>query len=334
MTEVMNGMLTSPLADRYRQTIVATHRGTGRLQRLVVFAQALLVLIWWSASGRGRIVHVHATVRGSMYRKSVCVLLAAAMQRRVILHMHSGPGDIGTFRARLGPVRLFFIRRAFRRADAVISVSSASAAALADAFGAAGAVVVPNAAPAVGDPRRAPNRDALPTVVYLGGFANPVKGGQVLLEALARPEAAAMRVVLAGPGELPAAGRWLVDSGDDVTWRGWLDAGERNRLLRDADIFVLPSTSEGLPMALLEALASGLAIVATDVGGVPDVVEPDRDALVVPAADPSALGVALDRVARDAELRESLAASAREQAGRLGPAAVADRIDALYRSLS
>jgi glycosyltransferase involved in cell wall biosynthesis len=332
MTEVMRGLLASPLGERYRQEIVPTHRGPGAARRVGVFLAALLRLTWWSITGKGRIVHVHSTVRGSMYRKAICVLLARALRRRVVLHVHSGPGDVSTFRAGLSPLAAAFLRRAFRAADIVVAVSSASAAALGKAFAIDGIVVIPNAAPAV--PPTAVRRDHSdrPTAVYLGGFANPVKGGTILLEALARPEAAGLRVVLAGPGDLPASGGQLLEDGA-VEWNGWLDAPERDRVVRRADIFILPSTSEGLPMALLEALSDGLAIVATEVGGVPDVVENERQALLVPPADPVGLAAALARLAGDADLRERLGSAARERARQLGPEEVAARFDAVYQAL-
>jgi glycosyltransferase involved in cell wall biosynthesis len=331
MTEAMRGLLASPLADRYQQEMVATHRGAGPLRRLGVYGLALLRLTWWSLGGRGRIVHIHGTVRGSMYRKAVCVLLARALRRRVVFHVHSGPGDVATFRGGLGAASVAFFGRAFRAADVVVAVSSASARALEEAFGASGIVVVPNAAPPV-EPeadRREPPAQAL----FLGGFANPVKGGEVLLEALTSPGASCVRVVLAGPGELPPAGRRLVEAGEGIEWRGWLAPAERDALLAEAGIFVLPSTSEGLPMALLEAISRGMAVVATGVGGVPDVVEDGESALVVPPGDPEALANALGRLAADPELRTRLGRAARARAAELGPDRLAERIDVLYRSL-
>lgn len=331
MTEAMRGLLASPLAERYEQEMVATHRGAGPLRRLAVYGLALLRLTWWSLRGRGRIVHVHGTVRGSMYRKAVCVLLARALRRRVVFHVHSGPGDVATFRAGLGSASVAFFARAFRAADVVIAVSSASARALEEAFGAGGIVVVPNAAPPVRP--EAGERELPAQALFLGGFANPVKGGEVLLEALASPGAAGLRVVLAGPGELPPAGRRLVEAGEGVEWRGWLAPAERDALLREAGIFVLPSTSEGLPMALLEAISRGMAVVATAVGGVPDVVEDGESALIVPPADPEALAAALARVASDPQLRTQLGRAARARAAELGPDRLAERLDSLYRSL-
>lgn len=332
MRAVMRGLFASPLGERYRLETVATHRGTGPFERLAVFWGALWRLVWWSLRGRGRIVHVHATVRGSMLRKSFVVLLAKALHRRVVLHMHSGPGDVVFERTKLGPFRVALFRLMFRLADFVLAVSAASATALEETYGASGVVVVPNPAPpAPAAPLELGGESS--KALYLGGFANRVKGGEDLIAALARPELARLDAVLAGPGELPQAGRELLAARSRLEWRGWLDEEEREALLREVAIFVLPSTSEGLPMALLEAMAWGRAIVATKVGGVPDVLSDNEDALLVPPSDPPALAAALARLAADADLRARLGPAARERARRLNAEEVTDRLDGIYREL-
>lgn len=331
MRAVMRGLFASPLGERYRLELVASHRGTGSVERVAVYCLALWRLAWWSLRGHGRVVHIHATVRGSMLRKSFCVLLAKALRRRVVLQMHSGPGDVVFERRKLGPLRSGLFRSMFRHADVVLAVSAASAAALEEAYGIAGVTVVPNPAPAA--PPGAPAEAAGAGVLYVGGFANPVKGGEVLLAALARPEAAELEAELAGPGELPAAGEELLAARPRLRWRGWLEQEQRLAALRAAPVFVLPSTSEGLPMALLEAMAWGRAIVATRVGGVPDVLSDGEDALLVEPGDEEALAAALARLAADAELRARLGPAARERAARLNSEEVTDRLDRIYRDL-
>lgn len=332
MRAVMRGLFASPLGERYRLEMLATHRGTGAAERLAVYCLALWRLTWWSVCGRGRVVHIHATVRGSMLRKAFCVLLAQALRRQVILHMHSGPGDVVFERTKLGPVRVALFRLMFRRADVVLAVSAASATALEETYGARDVVVVPNPAPEV-PATSLPQGVSSASVLYVGGFANRVKGGDELLAALAHPELEQLSAVLAGPGELPQAGRELLASRPRLEWRGWMGEEEREEALREAAIFVLPSTSEGLPMALLEAMAWGRAIVATAVGGVPDVLTDGEDALVVPPADPEALARALERLAGDADLRERLGPAARARARRLNAEEVTDRLDRIYRDL-
>lgn len=336
MAAAMRGLLASPLSERYELDVVPTYRDARPLPRLGVFCGALLRLVAWSLRGRGRVVHVHVTVRGSSYRKAACALLAKGLRRRVVLHVHSGPGDVAAFRARLGWPSLALLRAGLTATDNLLAVSEASSEALRRA-GVRGPIeVVPNLLPPVSgaEPRRARAGDAV-EVAYLGGFANPAKGGDVLLAAL--PAALAreprLRLTLAGPGEPPPEAAALIAREERISWAGWLGDEARDDLLRSAEVFVMPSRSEGLPMALMEAMAYGLAIVATEVGGIPEAVESGSEGLLVPSERPEALAEALCGLAADAELRRRLGAAGRVRAERLDDVAVVERLDALYASL-
>jgi glycosyltransferase involved in cell wall biosynthesis len=331
MAAALRGLLESPLGERYELEVVPTYRGTELLRRLGLFCWALLRLCAWSLRDRGRLVHIHATVRGSMYRKSVCVLLARALRRRVVLQVHSGAAEIATFAGSRGRLSLALFRAAFGAADAVLAVSAASAAALESGYGIADVGVVPNAAPSVPSFQRQASEPV--RVAYLGGFANPAKGGDVLLEALEGLDGATLRLTLAGPGELPPQGEALVARSPAVDWAGWLGPPEKDALLREAEVLVMPSRSEGLPMALLEAMAYGMAAVATEVGGIPEVVDDGVDGLLVPNEDPAALAAALTGLAADPERRQRLGAAARARAEALDANEVAGRLDSLYASL-
>jgi glycosyltransferase involved in cell wall biosynthesis len=334
MAAARRGLFTSPLADRYRLEFLATYRSPRPLPRVATFCAALLRLGAWSARGRGRVVHVHATVRGSAYRKSVCVLLARFLRRRVVLQVHSGAGDIAAFRETRGLLSLGLFRAAFAAADAVAAVSGASAEALAAAGVRAPIEVVPNAAPPAPESSRSAGRGEEVRVAYLGGFANPAKGGDVLIEALERalPREPRLRVGLAGPGDLPPSAAAMVERGTAVEWLGWLDEEAKGALLERSQVLVMPSRSEGLPMALLEGMAHGMAIVATEVGGIPEVLG-EAEGVLVPSERPEPLADALCRVAGDGELRERLGAAARQRVERLDEVEVAGRLGTIYERL-
>ena len=87
-----------------------------------------------------------------------------------------------------------------------------------------------------------------------------------------------------------------------------------DRLLNAADFFVLPSDIEGVPMSILEAMAHGLPIVASGVGGVPEIIDDDGNGLLVPAGDATALAAAIRRVAADPLLRRRLGDAALQRA--------------------
>ncbi len=332
MPAVVRGLLASPLAERWALDPISTYRPGPARRRHRAFLGGIVGLVRWAGRHRGNgVVHIHAAVRGSLHRKAGFTLLAQALGFPVLLHIHAGAGDIEDFARTLGPAR----RRAFawvlRRADRVVSVSGVGAAALERHLGARDVGVVPNTAPAVAAP--APLSNARPgRVLYLGGWDDPAKGGELLLSALPRLAALApgVTLVLAGPGaraDRPEIG------GAELDWTGWLGPDAKEEALRAADVVVFPSLSEGLPVALLEAMAHGRAIVATRVGGMPEVLEDGRSGLVVAPRDAGALAVALAGLAADPARRRELGQAARERALRLADEEVGGRLDALYTEL-
>jgi glycosyltransferase involved in cell wall biosynthesis len=126
-----------------------------------------------------------------------------------------------------------------------------------------------------------------------------------------------LRCLLVGGGSLQADLETLIRS---LGLEGAVRlAGRRNdiaRLLACADIFVLASSKEGLPVSLLEAMAAAKAVVVSAVGGMPEVVQDGETGLIVPAGDTAALAGAIERLAGDAGLRAALGARAGETAAR------------------
>ena len=121
-------------------------------------------------------------------------------------------------------------------------------------------------------------------------------------------------------GEAPGAELWIVGDGplegklrrmaeeSPYSVRIWLMSGQADvaSVLRRADVFVLSSLRESQPNVVLEAMASGLPVVATDVGGLRRLVEPEKTGLLVPPASPPALAGALRRLLADPERRSGL----------------------------
>ena len=154
--------------------------------------------------------------------------------------------------------------------------------------------VIRNGVPIPTEPARAPNRCSTPRLVF-AGRVTASKGIFVLLEALATVDRVnPISLITFGPvddsREYAAAKRRLglesrvEDTGVDPGWLQRTNSG---------DVFVLPSFYEGMPLALLEAMANGLPVIATPVGGVPEVVIHGRTGLLVPVRDVRTLADAI-----------------------------------------
>jgi glycosyltransferase involved in cell wall biosynthesis len=172
--------------------------------------------------------------------------------------------------------------------------------------------VVPNGVgPQWFRPRRRTDRSGATTVAWLGVMA-PVKRVPALVRAAAG--VAELRLLLIGDGpQRPDVERAIAECGlrDRVELTGFVD--DPYPLLARASAFVLPSAAEACPMALLQAMAAGLPVIASAAGGIPEIVRHEVDGLLVPTGDDTALRGALRRVVQDAELRSALGCAARQR---------------------
>lgn len=115
-----------------------------------------------------------------------------------------------------------------------------------------------------------------------------------------------------------------------VTFTGRLEVESMAELYRSADLVLNPSNADNMPNSLLEAMASGVPIVSTDVGGIPFMVEHGKTALLVPPRDPDAMAAAAERVLTDPALAERLRAAGRAEAERYAWSAVRPVLFAAY----
>lgn len=173
-----------------------------------------------------------------------------------------------------------------------------------------------------------------PEVFLLGwvGRLGPEKGLDVLLRAAARIGERAFRIAVVGEGRGEPAYRALAASlglADRVRWAGTLPGAAR--FFPAFDLFVLSSRTEGTPMVLLEAMAAGVPVIASAVGGVPDVVS-DREAVLVPPEDPSVLAAAIASAMDDPPRRRALASAAlRRVRSEFAPEPWAESYERVYR---
>jgi len=253
-----------------------------------------------------------------------------------VITMHGGQRVLSHWRRRLA------FRWSMRQSRAVAAVSGATRQLFLDALHLSpdAITVVHNGivGPPAGDPagfRRELGVSQDEVLIVSVGNLYPVKGHHVLLQALAQLAARAdlppWRMALAGRGrETDRLKQFAGEQGlDRVHFLG--HRPDVPDILAAADVWVMPSLSEGLPLALLEAMFAGKAVVASSVGGIPEVIQPELDGLLVAPNDPPALAGALGRLILDAGLRTRLGCAARQKAAsQFSVAHMTDDYERLY----
>jgi len=146
-----------------------------------------------------------------------------------------------------------------------------------------------------------------------------------------------VRFVLAGEGpEYVGLQKYIQDHGlaEYVSLPGNIVGEEKKNILRSSDIFVLPSVGEGCPIALLEAMGSGLAVVSTPVGAVPDIIEQEKNGLLVKTCSGKSFSQAVLRLIKDKNLLRRMQSLNRKEAKQSYSAEVVTRkIESLYSSI-
>ena len=223
-----------------------------------------------------------------------------------------------------------------RTADGVTAVSEALAKGVGSLSNGAELEVIENGIDAkFWCPDSAPEAERDLRLFVAAGRLVPVKGFDILLTAMAREEAGNTRLVIAGDGPDEADLRARIASHgltERVRLAGRLDRNEMRNLFRRAGWFVLSSRREGLPLVILEAMATGLPLVATKVGGVPVAMGKGTGALVEPL-DAGALARAIGKRAGNDALFRSESQAARRRAERYGAKESFRRYESLFESL-
>ncbi len=231
------------------------------------------------------------------------------------------------FRWFKGPLQALFGGSTAWMADRVLAPSSTTAREIERDYRVQGVAVLPNVTggdltrfgiPASAAAGTAQATDLAPGYLLYVGRLRIRKGVEVLLEAIAllRQSFPAVRLLIVGQGEHHARLRQKAEAlglHQAVRWLGRADAVQVREWLSTAACLVVPSTYEGMPLVVLEAMAAGLPVVASQVSGIPEVVVAGETGWLVPPEDPPALAAALSEVLRDPDAVRTRGAAGRDR---------------------
>ncbi|CAK0772470.1 Glycosyltransferase family 1 protein [Gammaproteobacteria bacterium] len=309
--------LLPALTEQGVQTRVVDAYGRGqKIWMPLYFAWAWLQLVGLGLGRSCDLVHIHMASYGSVVRKLLLVVTARILGMPVVLHLHGSQFE--QFMNGLLPWARRWVIAWMRHANRVIAIGYYWQDYLTGPLGLPmdQVVRVPNGVPDVA--REGMHSDATgPCRILALGELGVRKGTPELLIALASPalQNLSWHAVLAGNGPVPVYREQAekLNLMDRLTFTGWVDQSRAWTLLKESQILVLPSHQEGLPMAILEAMAAGLTIVTTPVGAIPDAIRDDETGLLVPSGDPKKLAEALARAIGEPQLRQRLGRAARSR---------------------
>lgn len=327
--------------ERQTELLVRDLAGRGWPQRLVVRQDSALIDRCRGLAGL-EVVGVSPNPVSAVFAARGSALLHAHEARAVytgwLLKIASGTPYVLTRRLHHAEHGSVARTRAYRASDCVVAISESIAQSVAGRYDGMAVRVVHDAHADMLN-GRAVSRDVLPglggkTIVgHVGELDHGHKGQGTIIEAARamRESDPGVHFVLVGEGRDEQRFRRAAAGLDNVAFAGFVDNVED--YLAAFDVFVYPSLFEGLGSSLLDAMAFGLPIAASNVGGIPEVVQDGVNGLLIPPEDPGALIAALKRLLADAGLRESMARANRARAAEFDTSRMTSAYESIYREI-
>lgn len=266
--------------DLYAQHFTAfevlyTYPENKNISRIQFYIKALFKLIYklWTDQSI-EIVHIHTASKGSFYRKSVVLLIAKIYSKKTVMHIHGG-GFKEFYNS--SPLKSILIKPILISADQLICLSDVWHSYFSNELKLRNTVVLANpiALPILQNKSIASNRVEL---IFFGAVVANKGIFDLVTYLISNQHFIEGKILLhiCGDGELEKI-KSIVNSHQlqkKILIHGWVSGLRKIDLFKQADIYILPSFAEGLPMSILEAMSFGKAIIATNVGGVPSLVQP------------------------------------------------------------
>lgn len=275
---------------------------------LVWFVVSLLRSLWAALKFPFRsppdVVHVHSSHRFSFYRAAFYVLYARHVWGcPIIFHVHGSSFD--DFVETDDQAVRWLQSTVFDRVDRVVVLSAYWRDLLTPQVATEKIEILPNSVdPDEYDPEFGQKP---PHIVFVSNLIER-KGVPELIEALdmLSERGINFRASIAGKGRLSDGVSELAERHDHIDYLGYVSEARKRELLETGSIYVLPTHAEGLPIAMLEGMAGGNAIVSTGVGSIPEVID-DRSGTLVDPGDTVGLADAIEGIATAPEVTESMA---------------------------
>ena len=256
------------------------------------------------------IVHVNMASDASYYRKSVFVRTAGIYHKKIVIHQHGG-NFVEFYEKDLSDAGRRRVKKLLSMGDAFLVLGTAWKDFFGTIIGRDKITIFPNA---IQLPVLKKKQYGVHKILFLGRMCKEKGIGELLaVMPKIKEKYPDVHLYLGGIWEDQELRAEAVTLKDYVTDLGWVGGVEKQNYLRECDIFVMPSYFEGQPVSILEAMANACGIVASGIGGIPDMVTDDETGILVKPQDTKTLEEGLCRLLAEPELCRRLGENARRK---------------------
>lgn len=305
ISALVNSYYEAGLDEKVELKYIGTMREGSKLKKLFVAAGALFEFV--RCVDDYDIVHANFSSDSSFMRKSLFIRIAKRRGKKIVLHQHGG--DFRNYYSNeLSDRGRRYVRRILDMGDLMLVLTDSWREFFGTLTEPAKIHVLPNGVVTKGiETDTATFSKDMNKILFLGRICVD-KGIKELIRATKKlhEENDKVRLVMGGIYEDESFRRVIEKNSDFISYVGWVTGSDKEKYLRECGILALPSYYEGLPVTLVEGMLYGCCVVASRVGGIPDIIEDEKDGILVNAKDAKALKNGLERVMKDKELSDRL----------------------------
>ncbi len=311
------GILDSDLKNDYEINYIESQaEDFGKFRKMGLAISAVIRFIAACLFTRVDLVYVHVGSNASLYRESAFIVLSKFFGKRTVAHFHAG--DLYSYYSEQPSIGQQAIFYGLGSSDRVIAVSHGSARQLRHLNATLNITVIPNSINAsafLGLNKADKAADGLIRLLFVGAVGK-LKGEKDLIKALEllKDEHPELRVSLLGYGAENLE-EMIEQTGivGMVEHLGAVSLDQRIEFYKSADIFVLPTYAEAMPISVIEAMAAALPVITTPVGGIPELIDNAEDGFLIQPGDIKQLAKKISLLAKNNDMRLAMGAKARRR---------------------
>lgn len=319
-----------------RLRYVSTWKQASHIGKILYFLRGYFIFLYLMIFDRSiKIVHIHAASGPSFERKMLLAKTAKLFGKKIVLHMHAGDFDNYYQKSTIGTKKR--IRELVLGCDKLIALSH-SWVDYYIKFGKPAKDVILLNNIVIAPTKINPRTDTVPVHFLFLGWLGDKKGVFDLLDTIIANKDCLMgkfHLRLGGFDNYNKIRSIIADNGLEhlVTLVGWVSGEKKIECLEWADVFILPSYYEGLPISILEAMSYGMPIISTPVGGIPEVVKDGDNGFLVTPGDKKAIFKAINTFVEHPEIVNSMGQQSLKFVEPYYPKQVLEHLRKIYEDL-